>query len=73
MRNLLLLTHRWVGLVAAAFLTVAGLTGALLAFYQELDAAINPNLLQVAPQTPGTPLIDPLELRERLARQHPKL
>ncbi|MEM1247859.1 MAG: PepSY-associated TM helix domain-containing protein [Acidobacteriota bacterium] len=38
MRKLATSLHRYVGLTTAAFLFVIGLTGALLAFYDELDA-----------------------------------
>lgn len=40
-RQTWLLVHRYVGLVMAFFLLVAGLTGSLLAFYEELDTASN--------------------------------
>ncbi|WP_341801831.1 PepSY-associated TM helix domain-containing protein [Rhizomicrobium electricum] len=39
--------HRWVGLTMAGFLAVAGLTGSLIVFYQELDRALNPDLFNV--------------------------
>lgn len=34
--------HRWAGLVMAGFLICAGLTGSLMAFYPELERALNP-------------------------------
>lgn len=34
--------HRYVGLVLASFLIIAGLTGSVLVWYYELDAAVNP-------------------------------
>ena len=36
--------HRWIGLGIAAFLALAGVTGAVIAFQDELDAALNPSL-----------------------------
>lgn len=39
-RNVLLAMHRWVGLVLAGFLMLAGITGALLVWNHELDAAL---------------------------------
>jgi len=66
-----LIIHRWVGLFMAVFLTVAGLTGSLLAFYTDLDAALNPELLRADPPTPGAQLLDPLVLREELLEQLP--
>lgn len=38
------LVHRYTGLAITIFLVVVGLTGSLLAFYKELDGAINPKL-----------------------------
>lgn len=49
----------------AVFLVIAGLTGAFLAFYHELDAAVNPRLYRAPPPAPGAVPLDPLELRER--------
>ena len=43
MRAELVRLHRWAGLALAAFLTVAGLTGSVIAFQRELDAALNPH------------------------------
>jgi uncharacterized iron-regulated membrane protein len=53
------------------FLVVAGLTGGLLAFYSELDRALNPELLRVSPPSPGAALLDPLELHARVKAQLP--
>jgi uncharacterized iron-regulated membrane protein len=36
--------HRWTGLVTAAFLIVAGVTGGLLAFYGELNRLLAPEI-----------------------------
>jgi uncharacterized iron-regulated membrane protein len=46
-RPFLAKVHRYVGLGMALFLIVSGLTGALLAFYHELDHALNPGLFRV--------------------------
>lgn len=61
--------HRWIGLVAAGFLLVAGITGALLAWYEELDAGFAPALLTV-PLAPSDPL-DPQALRARVQAAYP--
>jgi uncharacterized iron-regulated membrane protein len=53
----------------AAFLVVAGLTGSVLAFYQELDELLNPRLHRPG-TTVGRPL-DPFMLRERVAAAVP--
>lgn len=46
--------HRWVGLGMAVFLVIVGLTGSLLAFHDELNWAITPELFP--PARPGVPL-----------------
>ena len=35
--------HRWVGLLAGAWLVVVGLSGSFLSFYPEIDRALNPD------------------------------
>jgi uncharacterized iron-regulated membrane protein len=63
------LAHRYFGLFLGLFLLVAGLTGALLAFYQELDATLNPQLYRVTPPQPGAALLEPFELERRVDGQ----
>lgn len=70
MRRWLVLAHRWLGLVSAGFLLLAGLSGALLAFNHEIDAALNPQWLRV-PLSQAAPL-DPLRLRDQLLRAYPQ-
>ncbi len=71
MRWFWVLAHRYVGLVMAGFLLIAGLTGALLAWYHELDAALNPHLFRVqAPHSAAAPL-DALTLRESVLARYP--
>jgi len=41
--------HRWVGLVAGAYLVVAGLTGSVLAFWQDIDEWLNSEIMLVEP------------------------
>jgi uncharacterized iron-regulated membrane protein len=48
MRAALTLIHRYVGLALAGFLMLAGLTGSVIAFHDELDAWLNPELYRVA-------------------------
>jgi uncharacterized iron-regulated membrane protein len=64
--------HRYVGLALAVFLWVASLTGTLLVFDHELDAALNPRLMQVTPPASGTRPLDPLVLRDALLAQLPE-
>lgn len=63
--------HRYVGLAIACFLLVAALTGSVLAFYKELDAALNPSLMLATPPTADAPALPPLLLRERVLAQVP--
>lgn len=70
-RHFWVLAHRYAGLFIAGFLLIAGLTGSLLAFYDELDVALNPGLRLVA--DPGAaPALDPLVLREQVERALPR-
>jgi uncharacterized iron-regulated membrane protein len=69
-RNLLLLWHRWFGLAAAVFLSICGLTGALIAWSDELDAWLNPQLYHVS--NIGTPQ-SAFTLANRLETQDPRL
>ncbi|MYF03774.1 MAG: PepSY domain-containing protein [Holophagales bacterium] len=55
--------HRYAGLVLALFLVVVGLTGSALAFYEEIDAWLNPDLMHVPP---GRPALSASELTSRI-------
>lgn len=57
--------------MVAGFLVVAGVTGSLLAFYEELDVAANPRLHRAEPPAPGARPLDPLTLREAAERAMP--
>jgi uncharacterized iron-regulated membrane protein len=50
MRRFWIFLHRWVGLAAAAFLVLSGLTGSILAFESDYDRWIHPSLWRVAPE-----------------------
>ncbi len=70
LRKFGVLLHRWTGLGVAAFLFIAGLTGAFISWDHELDAWLNPQLFE--PATQGEPL--PVEtLIARLEAQDPRL
>jgi len=69
LRGALVRLHRWAGLAMAAFLTLAGLTGAVIAFQGELDAWLNPSLYRA--RDPG-PALSPDALVARLAQQEPR-
>ncbi len=69
-RHFWVLLHRYAGLFMAFFLVVAGLTGSVLAFYQEIDHWLNPEQYQVPVQDRA--MLDPFELRERALTLLPK-
>ncbi len=60
--------HRYAGLAASFFVVVLGVTGALLAFEDEIDRALNPHLSFVIPQGTHLPWTD---LAERAAAHYP--
>jgi uncharacterized iron-regulated membrane protein len=62
-RPALVALHRWFGLAAAAFLFVAGATGAIIAWDHEVDAWLNPGLFEA--RAPG-PALPALELARRV-------
>lgn len=63
--------HRYLGLAITVFLLVAGITGSVIVFYSELDAALNPGLMLVEPPSPGSLPLDAYELQRRIAAQLP--
>ena len=70
MRPLLVRLHRWFGLGIALFLFVSGLTGAVIVWNGELDAALNPEFYDA--RTPGPPL-PALELAARVEAADPRV
>lgn len=48
-KDLLRTAHLWLGLVFGSVFVVLGLTGAAIAWLHEIDFALNPDLMQVAP------------------------
>lgn len=70
-RPAFVLFHRWVGLVMAGFLVLAGLTGALLVWNQALDAALNPRLFEADPPSADARPLHPLQLREMVQARYP--
>jgi len=70
MRQLYVVLHRYLGLVTAVFLALAGLTGSVLAFHHELDEWLNPGFYEAPAegvvQQPGA-------LVDKLQAQHPRL
>ncbi|MGF6371018.1 putative iron-regulated membrane protein [Paraburkholderia sp. RAU6.4a] len=70
MRRQLVRLHRWFGVATALFLLVAGLTGAIIAWDHEFDAALNPSFYQA--RTVG-PTLSGLELANRVEAADPRL
>lgn len=64
------LLHRYVGLSMAFFLIIAGLTGSLLAFYHELDTALNPDLFRV--EIRDAPRLGPAALTRSVEAVYPQ-
>ncbi|MEM7504117.1 MAG: PepSY-associated TM helix domain-containing protein [Pseudomonadota bacterium] len=73
MRSVAVLIHRYVGLVMAGFLLLAGLTGAIIVWTDELDAAINPELFHAPQPEPDAKSLDRLALREIVLEQLPNV
>jgi uncharacterized iron-regulated membrane protein len=69
-RKLCVRLHRYAGLAMAIFLTIAGLTGSVIAFQDELDAWLNPELFRT---TSSGAALSPSELIARIERFDPRL
>lgn len=69
MRPLLGRLHRWVGLALAGFLVVSGLSGAVIAWYDEIDSWLNPHLKLAT----GAPRFAATELARQLEERDPRL
>lgn len=71
LRTSCLCLHRWFGLAGASFLVVIGLTGSMLAYYEELDAWMAPQLLATA--QPEQPPLDLAVLAQRAQELVPEV
>lgn len=69
-RAILVILHRYAGLAMALFLFVAGVTGCLLAFPEELDAWLNPELFRTGNEAPP---LDIDTLVATIERQDPRI
>ncbi|QQC62608.1 PepSY-associated TM helix domain-containing protein [Paraburkholderia ginsengisoli] len=70
MRRQLVRLHRWFGVATALFLFVAGLTGAIIAWDHELDAALNPSFFKARTDAPA---LSGLELARRVEAADPRV
>lgn len=69
-RGVILFFHRYIGLFMAVFLLLTGMTGALLVWEQELDVALNPEILLNQSDQPHQ---SPDELLAQLKQQYPEV
>jgi uncharacterized iron-regulated membrane protein len=69
MRRTLLKLHLYLGLAAGVFLAILSVTGAVMAFENELNQAVNPWLLKVQPAPPA---LEWEQVRQRVERQVPE-
>ena len=67
-RKLILVAHRWIGLLAAVILFAVGFSAALLVFETPIDRALNRSLTQVTPGGQRMPL---MAIGARLEQAHP--
>src|SRR5262245_23082751 len=69
-RHVLVRLHRYLGLAIAAFLFVAGITGAIIPFHDELDRALNPGFFTASAGAalPPARLAELVERTDRHAR-----
>ena len=70
MRRQFVRLHRWFGVATALFLFLAGLTGAIIAWDHELDAALNPSFFNARA---AEPTLSALELARRVEAADPRL
>lgn len=68
-RSVWVVVHRYTGLAMAGFLIIVGLTGSLLAFYNELELWLNP---QVFAEAHGRQSLDPVSLIEQAEKIAPR-
>jgi uncharacterized iron-regulated membrane protein len=69
-RKYLVLCHRWAGLLAAPFLIITGLTGAVISWDHELDDWLNPHLRNVHSQGD---LMPTLALAQLVENRYPQI
>ncbi len=68
-RKLILVLHRWIGLVTALALLAVGLSAALLVFERPIDRLLNRSLVKVTPSSARLPLN---EITRRMGQAYPQ-
>lgn len=71
MRDIATKLHRYVGLFLAVFLMTSGVTGSVLVFRHELEAALSPSLFRAAAPSPTAVPLDAFAARDELAARLP--
>lgn len=72
-RKVMVKVHRYVGLTLAFFLVIIAVTGSVIAFYDELDRVVNPQLRVVEPKSPGWAERDLIRIRDEIEARDPKI
>ena len=67
-RRIATVVHRYTGLTLALFLAIVGLTGAIIAWNDELERVFAPALFVLPPEAVGRPARDVFTLREAAER-----
>lgn len=70
MRPIFVRLHRWFGIGTALFLFMSGLTGAIIAWNEELDAALNPGFYHAHSSAPA---LSSLDIANRIEAADPRL
>lgn len=70
LRAICLLLHRYVGLLLAGFLIMTGVTGSVIAFQDELEAWLNPELFTTTSRGAS---LSPSQLQARIAAADPRM
>ncbi len=71
MRSVLLLIHRWLGVLTGAIIFIIAVTGSALVFEGAIDRGLNPGLYRVAPRTATLPLDTLIARAQSVARGAP--
>ena len=63
MRKLLLILHRWTGLIVALAVVFTGLTGAVIPYHDQIRSLVAGDVWDAAPPVPDAPVMSGLELK----------
>jgi len=71
-RRITVLLHRWIGLLMAVFLIIVGITGSILAFKEDIERFLTPDLFAIQPHSEAGQL-DLATLAEMAERADPRI